>query len=132
MATVDIEKRFTKFITPYIPFPKNPRIVSVGKYNVQEYISPEDVHKHVKTFAEKVDLNNFDAILINLEGGFWFFNELLKIKKHIGVPTIMIEYHRPGGGFGANVTIPIPESLMGKNAVLLMIFVILQEYYEKL
>ena len=103
----------------YIPYPKNPIIVQIGGHRVPEYVSPEETHKHILTLSEKIKFNDFEAALVNLQGGYWLFNELLKIKGRINIPLRMIEYHRPQGGFGANITVPIPEEFRGRKCLVI-------------
>lgn len=105
--------------TPYIAFPKNPQTIKIGNFVVKEYVSPQEVKTHVEALAEKINFSNFKCALVNLEGGFWLFNELLKIKRIMNINVEMIEYHRPDGGFGANVVTPVPKYLFGEDCLVI-------------
>ncbi len=108
-----------QFSTPEIHYPEIPRIINVGNFRVEEYISPEVVNKHVKALVETINLKNFQAILVNLSGGQWLYDRLSSIKRDIPIPVELIEYHRPKDGFGAIETIPIPKYLKGEDCLVI-------------
>jgi hypoxanthine-guanine phosphoribosyltransferase len=104
--------------TPYIPFPTEPKLVRVGKFFVTEYISPFRMDKYIKELSDKVPLRGFEEVIVNLNGGKFLFKRMSQLQKYQKAPTL-VEYHRPDGGFGANVVTPVPERLLGKKALVI-------------
>ncbi len=107
----------SRYKTPFVPFPENPKTIKIGQFEVFEYISPEMMLKYIRQFAYKVDFNEFNHVAVNLNGGLFLFNELTKIKGY-DKPPILIEYHRPQNGFGSIETIPVPKELSDKKILI--------------
>jgi hypoxanthine-guanine phosphoribosyltransferase len=103
---------------PFVPFPENPKTINIGNHEVYEYISPEAMRRYIEQFAERVDFNRFDAVVVNLNGGMFLFKQLASIKNY-QKPPIFIEYHRPANGFGSIETIPVPKKLTDKNILII-------------
>jgi hypoxanthine-guanine phosphoribosyltransferase len=104
--------------TPYIPFPTEPKLVRVGKFYVTEYIPPFQMDKYIRQLSDKVQLREFEEVLVNLNGGKFLFKKMSELQNYQRNPTF-IEYHRPDGGFGADIVTPVPERLIGKKALVI-------------
>ncbi len=103
---------------PYFPFPENPELITIGKYKVYEYIKPMEMENYIKQLAELVNFNDYDHVFVNMEGGMFLFKELSKLKNYSKIP-VLIEYHRPNNGFGANITTPVPDELKGTKGLVI-------------
>ena len=102
--------------TPYLPFSEKPDQIDISGFDVLSYILPEQMDKILESLSEKVQLKNFDYVLINMNGGKYLFDKLAKLQNYTTEP-VLIEYHRPEGGFGAKIDIPIPEKVKSKKCL---------------
>ena len=100
MERVDHLLKFVR--TPHIEIPVNHRYVTIDGYSAYAYVSPEEVDRHVQNFSERMDLNWYDQIFINMNGGIVFAADLIKLQKYTG-KVRLIEYHPDG-----RVPKPIP------------------------
>lgn len=102
--------------TPYLPFSENPNQIDISGFDVLSYILPEQMDKILESLSEKVQLKNFDHVLVNMNGGKYLFDKLANLQDYKKEP-VLIEYHRPDGGFGAKIDIPIPLKVKGKKCL---------------
>jgi len=102
--------------TPYIPFSENPDQIDISGFDVLSYISPEQMHKCIEALSEKVKLDNFEYVLVNMNGGKYLFDKLAELQNY-QKKSVEIEYHRPDGGFGAKIDIPIPEEVKNRKCL---------------
>lgn len=110
------QERFIRHETPYFPFSENPNQIDISGFDVLSYIPPEKMNEYIGSLSEKIKLKNFDYVLVNMNGGKYLFEKLSEQQNYQKSP-IEIEYHRPEGGFGAKVDIPIPETVKGKKCL---------------
>lgn len=90
---------------PFFEFSKNPKKFELEGNLVYEYIKPNDMEMIIRSFANQIDLNWFDKIVVNLKGGEYFAKSLAKLQNY-QKPIIDIEYHRDH-----KITIPVPVNL---------------------
>ncbi|QQG41186.1 MAG: hypothetical protein HYV90_03330 [Candidatus Woesebacteria bacterium] len=95
---------------PYVRFPEDPKIITVGDFKVFEYVNPSEMAKYVKILSDKVKLDNFDAVLVNMKGGMFLFESLSRLQGYSKNP-VKIEYHRPENAYGATIVTPVPPEL---------------------
>lgn len=110
---VEIELRHQ---TPYLPFSENPNEIDISGFDVLSYIPPEKMNDYIKNLSEKVKLESFEYVLINMNGGKYLFDRLAELQDYKNEP-LLIEYHRPDGGFGAKIDIPIPLEAKNKKCL---------------
>ena len=103
---------------PYYPFPKNPSLIEYDGEYAYKYLEPFEVNKIINTLANKIEFSQYDAVLVNIQGGYPLFKDLALIKGFDRKP-IQIEYHRPDCGIGSNIVIPVPEFLKGKKCLVI-------------
>lgn len=110
------ERKNYTFDTPYISFPNPPKKIMLDGHEVYDYIHPEIMKGLIDNLCKKIILEDFDAVLVNMKGGKYLYDEIVKRK---GEPKRMdlIEYHRPEKGFGAIVVIPVSRDLYGKKCL---------------
>jgi len=101
---------------PYVPFSTNPEVECINSFDVLKYLSPEQMSNYIKGLSDKVKFDKFEAVLVNMNGGKFLFDQIAKLQNY-QKPPILIEYHRPDGGFGAKIDIPVPEEIKGKYAL---------------
>ncbi len=104
--------------TPYLPFSENPNQIDISGFDVLSYIPPEQMSEYINGLSERIKLKNFDFVLVNLNGGKYLFDKLSQIQNYLKNP-VQIEYHRPDGGFGAKIDIPVPEEVKGKKCLVI-------------
>lgn len=102
--------------TPYLPFSENPDQIDISGFDVLSYIPPEKMNEYISNLSEKIKLNNFEFVLVNMNGGKYLYDRLSELQNYTGNP-VLIEYHRPEGGFGAKIDIPIPQEAKGKKCL---------------
>lgn len=106
MSSIETRGQVPEFSPPYIAFGKDrPKEIELNGYKVYDYISPTTMARVIRDFAWHINLDRFDAILINQIGGGYFAREIAKIQNY-KKPMIDIEYHRDG-----RVVTPIPKEL---------------------
>lgn len=109
-------ERFIRHETPYIPFSENPNQIDISGFDVLSYIPPEKMDEYIGSLSEKIKLKDFDFVLVNMNGGKYLFDKLAELQS-FHKESVQIEYHRPEGGFGAKIDIPIPHEAKGKKCL---------------
>lgn len=102
---------------PYYPFPNNPKLIKFDGGFAYEYLSEKQINRVIRDLAAKIDFKQFDAVIVNREGGLPIYEDIAAINQYNGVPTL-VEYHRPDNGIGSNITVPVPNELLGKKCLL--------------
>lgn len=113
----DRENSIFTYKTPYISFPRFPNKITIDGHMVNDYLHPDIMSRLIDNLCKKINLNDFEAVLVNMKGGKYLYDEIVKRK---GEPKRMevIEYHRPEKGFGAIVVIPVSRDLYNKKCLL--------------
>lgn len=96
----------------YIPFPDSPRKIKMLDHEVYNYVSPAEMDTYVKALSERNNFRDYDAVLVNLWGGWELFNDLRKLQKYPKWPY-MCEYHH-----GGVETIPVDPVLRRKKVLI--------------
>lgn len=109
-------ERFIRHETPYIPFSENPNQIDISGFDVLSYIPPEKMDEYIGSLSEKIKLKDYDFVLVNMNGGKYLFDKLAELQSFQN-ESVQIEYHRPDGGFGAKIDIPIPHEAKGKKCL---------------
>ena len=109
-------ERFIRHETPYIPFSENPNQIDISGFDVLSYIPPEKMDEYIGSLSEKIKLKDYDFVLVNMNGGKYLFDKLAELQS-FQKESVQIEYHRPEGGFGAKIDIPIPHEAKGKKCL---------------
>lgn len=109
MPRFDDIDRLKRFRPPYIPFPKNPKIVEIDGHPAHNYISQNELSRLIDDFSQHVNLNWYDTVCINLACGEFFANELFKRQSFNG-NIINIEYHED-----KRIVTPVPKWLRGRR-----------------
>lgn len=101
---------------PYIPFPDNPQKIKVHGYTVYKYISAAAMNSYIGDLSEKVNLREFDNVIVNLFGGLELFWDLATLQDYPNPPS-MVRYIRTDSGVGE--VIPVHPSLKNKKVLLI-------------
>lgn len=109
-------ERFIRHETPYIPFSENPNQIDISGFDVLSYIPPEKMDEYIGSLSEKIKLKDYDFVLVNMNGGKYLFDKLAELQS-FQKESVQIEYHRPEGGFGAKIDIPVPHEAKGKKCL---------------
>ena len=104
--------------TPYISFPKYPNKLKLDDHEVYDYICPEIMSGLIDNLSRKIDYSKFDTVLVNMKGGKFLYDEIVK-RKSEPINHDVIEYHQVKGGFGAIVIIPVPRNLDDKKCLII-------------
>lgn len=102
---------------PFVKFPENPRVVTVGGFKVLEYLSPAEITRYLDRLASFVRFKDFDEVLMNLNGGSFVFDYIGRVTCY-NKPAIPIEYHKTDDEAGVEVVRPVPESLWGRRVLI--------------
>ena len=95
---------------PY-PLPALPELINLEGYPVISYVHPQVMANFLLALSRTVSLKDFDAILVNLNGGRFLFDFLCQsqnLSPH-DLPVAEIEYHRPANGYSADIVTPVPD-----------------------
>jgi len=117
MSLKSITTGLPDYEVPYYPFPKNPSLIKHGNEYAYKYLEPFEVNRIINKLAAKIEFSEYDAVLVNMQGGYPLFKDLALKKCFTGKP-IEIIYHRPDNGIGSNIVIPVPEYLSGKKCLI--------------
>lgn len=102
---------------PYIPFPDKPEEMNVRGYTVYKYIDPPVMDSYIKALSERVNLRDYDEVLVNLWGGLELFHDLATIQRYLSAPYL-IRYTRTDSGSGVAEIIPVHPSFKNKKVLL--------------
>jgi hypoxanthine-guanine phosphoribosyltransferase len=91
-----------------IETPVRPKIITVGSRQLHEYASPEQVQPHIERMSEQINIRDFAAYFVNINGGLWIADMFMRLQGITQQPTV-IEYHRPKNGIGVERVITVPE-----------------------
>lgn len=105
-------------ITEYYPFPKDPSLIRYDTEYAYKYLEPFEVNRITKRLAERIIFSQYDAVLVNMVGGFPLFKDLATRNGFTGA-HIEIEYHRPDDGIGSRIVKPVPEFLRNKKCLVI-------------
>lgn len=100
----------------YIPFSEDAGFIDISGVDVFKYISKDMVDRIINNLSENIKMDDFEHVLVNMNGGKFLFDKLSKLQNYTS-PPILIEYHRPEGGFGAKIDIPIPPGVKNKKCL---------------
>lgn len=106
---IDVVDKLPKIIAPMFEFRKNPKIFNLDGFDVYKYIDPKDMNNLIENLSRQVNLNWFDAILVNQMGGSYFANKLIKLQNYQG-QIVDIKYHQ-----NHTVDIRVPDELRNKK-----------------
>ena len=120
MSLKSINTAIPEYEVPYYPFPKNPSLIRHGNEYAYKYLEPFEVGRIIKEMATKIKFSEYDAVLVNMQGGYPLFKDLALNNGFTGKP-IQIEYHRPDSGVGSNIVIPVPDYLIGKKCLVVWV-----------
>lgn len=112
------ERKIHSYETPFISFPRFPKKIVIDNHQVYNYICPEIMSGLIDNLCKKIEYSEFDTVLVNMKGGKFLYDEIVKRKGEPQKQDI-VEYHQPKGGFGAIVYIPVPKYLDGKKCLII-------------
>jgi hypoxanthine-guanine phosphoribosyltransferase len=112
------KERKSFYDTPYISFPNHPKKLNLDNHEVYRYICPEIMSGLIDNLCRKIDYSKFDTVLVNMKGGKFLYDEIVK-RKGEPISHDVIEYHQAKGGFGAIVIIPVSRNLDGKKCLII-------------
>jgi hypothetical protein len=93
--TLEYDTKLATFKAPYVEFPKNTLTINIDGHNVIKYISGGRLGEFVHNMSNHVDLNSFDVVYYNREGGKWLKDQLQEIQKYTK-EILPCEYHPDG------------------------------------
>lgn len=102
---------------PYIPFPENPQEIQVHGYTVYKYITAAAMNTYIRALSEKVNLRDYDEIVVNLFGGLELFHDLAEIQRFLK-PAHLVRYTRTDSGSGVAEVVPVHPSFKNKKVLL--------------
>jgi len=112
---INVTERRLSTEIPYIPFTMYEPIQIDGSF-AYKYIEPRLVSEIVHSLADKINFKSYDAVLVNMHGGMFLYEELARVKGYTG-PFYEVEYHRPDSGVGTKIVKRVPRELRGRKCL---------------
>lgn len=118
MLTLTTHELPCSYEAPFVPFPENPELIWWEGSSAFQYITPEQVYRQLNELVQRIDIDQYDLLAYNLNGGA-FPARLFAGTKGFTGKMLQIEYHMAKNGSPVSVVKRIPERFRDKKILVI-------------